>query len=77
MGGCSVGPRVNVNEIVTIQKPKFCYTKKMVWRYGGYPTFPQNLALIRFIISEKMRIDDDGRRNAHATALAMLTVEQN
>ncbi len=37
-------------------------------------TFPQNLALIRLMVSEKMRFTDDGRMtDARAMALALLT----
>ena len=33
----------------------------MIWRYGWTATFPQNLALICLMVSEKTLFTDDGR----------------
>ncbi len=64
-------------KFIKIQKFKIFKNGKNGLEIWWTATFPQNLALIPFVVSEKMRFTDDGRRyrttDARATAIALLT----
>ncbi len=65
-----IGSHVNKNEKSSLQfkNPRFRKTGKKVWRYGGQATFPQKLALIRLMVSEKMRFTNGRPRHGISSA---------